>query len=148
MSTWKFRSYYQSFITILFGLIHWVHLWYIIFILYHQIHFSFVIQINDFYQCFYFTACKALKPISYNKTVDGVTKTLYDIKMELVIIFDLEEIKFVYQEKAYPFWSFGAEVGGYVGMFLGYSVIQVPDLVNTAFGTAVNLYGMVSKRLF
>jgi hypothetical protein len=68
--------------------------------------------------------------------------------MELVIIFDLEEIKFVYQEKAYPFWSFGAEVGGYVGMFLGYSVIQVPDLVNTAFGTAVNLYGMVSKRLF
>ena len=60
--------------------------------------------------------------------------------MDLIIIFDSEEIKFVYQEKAYPFWSFGAEVGGYVGMFLGYSIIQVPDLVNTAFGTAVNLY--------
>ena len=68
--------------------------------------------------------------------------------MNLIIIFDSEEIKFVYQEKAYPFWSFGAEVGGYVGMFLGYSIIQVPDLVNTAFGTAVNLYGMLYKHLF
>ena len=68
--------------------------------------------------------------------------------MELKIIFVSEEIKFVYQEKAYPFWSFGAEVGGYVGMFLGYSIMQVPDLVNTAVVTAINLSRMVYKRLF
>ena len=68
--------------------------------------------------------------------------------MELKIIFVSEEIKFVYQEKAYPFWSFGAEVGGYVGMFLGYSIMQVPDLVNTAVVTAINLSMLIYKRLF
>ena len=68
--------------------------------------------------------------------------------MELKIIFVSEEIKFVYQEKAYPFWSFGAEVGGYVGMFLGYSIMQVPDLVNTAVVTVINLSRMIYKRLF
>ena len=26
---------------------------------------------------------------------------------------------------AYPVWSFGAEVGGYIGMFLGISFMQV-----------------------
>ena len=80
--------------------------------------------------------------------MDGVIKSLFDIGFDLDIIFDSEEIKFVYQERAYPFWSFGAEVGGYVGMFLGYSIIQVPDLAHTAFGTAMNVYGMEYKRLF
>ena len=37
-------------------------------------------------------------------------------------------ISFLPKEKSYPFWSFLAEVGGYVGMFLGASVMQVPDL--------------------
>ena len=96
--------------------------------------------------CYYLTRSLTLK--FYNRTVDGVTKTLYDIGLNLILIFDSEEIKFVYQEKAYPFWSFGAEVSSYVGMFLGYSIIQVPDLFNTAFGTKVNLYGIVYKHLF
>jgi hypothetical protein len=55
---------------------------------------------------------KELNPRSYNRTVDGVTKTLY------------------------------------VGMFLGYFIIQVPDLVNIAFGTAANSYGIVYKHMF
>ena len=73
---------------------------------------------------------------------------LYDIGFNLVVIFDLEEIKFVYQEKAYPFWSLGAEVGGYVGMFLGYSIMQLPDLVHTALITALNIYQIMNKHLF
>ena len=72
---------------------------------------------------------------------------LYDIVLNLVVIFDLEEIKFVYQEKAYPFWSLGAEVGGYVGMFLGYSVMQVPDLLHTALLTAINMHQIINKHL-
>ena len=75
-------------------------------------------------------------------------KRLYNIGFNLVITFDTEEVKFVYQEKAYPFWSFWAEVGGYVGMFLGYSIIQLPDLVNTAFMTLINIYDLIYKRLF
>ena len=85
---------------------------------------------------------------SYNRTVDGVERTLHDIELLFIVIFDSEEIKFVYQEKAYPFWSLGAEVGGYVGMFLGYSIMQLPDLINTAFITFMNIYRIIYKQLF
>ena len=77
-----------------------------------------------------------------------MTQTWHDIKLELRISFASEDMKFVHQEKAYPFWSFGAEVGGYVGMFLGFSVMQVPDLVNTAIGNVVYFYGAVYNRVF
>ena len=31
--------------------------------------------------------------------------------------------------KAYQMWSMIGEIGGYVGMFLGYSVLQLPDFI-------------------
>ena len=65
-----------------------------------------------------------------------------------MIVFDSEEVKFVYQEKAYPFWSFGAEIGGYVGMFLGYSINQLPDLLTTGLQLAIKFYRIVYKSLF
>ena len=36
-----------------------------------------------------------------------------------------DELKLISQERAYQFWSLGAEVGGYIGMFLGISFMQV-----------------------
>ena len=37
----------------------------------------------------------------------------------------IDEIKIVKQVQTYPLWSFGAELGGYIGMFLGVSLLQV-----------------------
>ena len=73
---------------------------------------------------------------------------VYDIELNLVVIFESEEIKFVYQGKAYPFWSFGAEVGGYVGMFLGYSIIQVPDLISSVVANLCRFYERMQKLLY
>ena len=47
------------------------------------------------------------------------------MKLDLWITFLSDELKLINQERAYPFWSFGAEVGGYIGMFLGISFMQV-----------------------
>ena len=41
------------------------------------------------------------------------------------ITFLSDELKLIREEMAYPFWSFGAEVGSYIGMFLGISFMQV-----------------------
>ena len=65
-----------------------------------------------------------------NKTVNGVTKKFYKLKLEYWITFLMDEIKLVTQIQAYPLWSFGAELGGYIGMFLGISLMQVPYLLN------------------
>ena len=63
--------------------------------------------------------------MTFNKTTDGVREILYNIKLDLWITFLSDELKLIKQEIAYPFWSFGAEVGGYIGMFLGISFMQV-----------------------
>ena len=57
--------------------------------------------------------------------MDGVTARLFNIKLDLWIIFLSDELKLIKQVIAYPFWSFGEEVGGYIGMFLGISFMQV-----------------------
>ena len=61
------------------------------------------------------------------KKVGGLERELFDIELEFWITFMMDEIKLVKQEQAYPFWSFGAELGGYVGMFLGISFMQVNE---------------------
>ena len=63
--------------------------------------------------------------MTFNKTTEGVMEILYNIKLDLWITFLSDELKLIKQEIAYPFWSFGAEVGGYIGMFLGISFMQV-----------------------
>ena len=63
--------------------------------------------------------------MTFNKTTDGVTERLYNINLDLWITFLSDELKLIRQVIAYPFWSFGAEVGGYIGMFLGISFMQV-----------------------
>ena len=50
------------------------------------------------------------------------------VELKLIIRFLPEEVKYVSQKPAYPMWSLGAEIGGYLGMFLGYSLLQVPQL--------------------
>ena len=52
-------------------------------------------------------------------------KTVYDISLDIWVIFLMDEIKLVKQIQTYPLWSFGAELGGYTGMFLGVSLMQV-----------------------
>ena len=65
--------------------------------------------------------------MTFNKTTDGVTERLYNINLDLWITFLSDELKLIRQVIAYPFWSFGAEVGGYIGMFLGISFMQVRE---------------------
>lgn len=65
----------------------------------------------------------------------GERRELFDIELEFWITFVMDEIKLVKQEQAYPFWSFGAELGGYVGMFLGISFMQVHKKENFQFSS-------------
>ena len=57
--------------------------------------------------------------------VNGERKTVHDISLDVWVIFLMDEIKLVKQIQTYPLWSFGAELGGYTGMFLGVSLMQV-----------------------
>lgn len=57
--------------------------------------------------------------------VNGERKTVHDISLDVWVIFLMDEIKLVKQIQTYPLWSFGAELGGYTGMFLGVSLLQV-----------------------
>ena len=55
-----------------------------------------------------------------------------------------DDLKFVTQQPAYPVWSLGAEIGGYLGMFLGYSLLQLPHLLTTA----IQLARKISKQFY
>ena len=73
----------------------------------------------------------------------------------------MKRIVLFYQ--AYPFWSFGAELGGYVGMFLGISFMQVqrkslkpisfkvlfqmPNLLIVAFEISTEMFRKLQKAL-
>ena len=71
------------------------------------------------------------KQIVKTVLIEGKNVTLYNIDLEFWIIFLMDEIKLVKQVQAYPLWSFGAELGGYIGMFLGISLMQVKRQHNT-----------------
>ena len=62
-------------------------------------------------------------------SVGGVVTTFYKISLKMFIKFIPDDLKFVTQQPAYPVWSLGAETGGYLGMFLGYSLLQLPNLL-------------------
>ena len=63
--------------------------------------------------------------------MNGETKTVHDISLDVWVIFLMDEIKLVKQIQTYPLWSFGAELGGYTGMFLGVSLMQVMQEICT-----------------
>ena len=56
-------------------------------------------------------------------------KSEFPIDLRITINFHSEKIKFTSQHQVNKFSNFGSEVGGYVGMFLGYSLIQMPNLI-------------------
>ena len=64
---------------------------------------------------------------NYNVTrlINGKNVTLYHLHPIFFFNFKSDEIKIVTQEQAYPLTSFLAEIGGYIGMFLGISFVQV-----------------------
>ena len=74
---------------------------------------------------------KERSQLTYNVTAEGETSLLYNIKQDLWVTFQSDELKLITQAEAYPFWSFGAEVGGYIGMFLGVSFMQVGVIQNS-----------------
>ena len=82
------------------------------------------------------------------KSVEGVLRVLYNIKLKLTIKFIPEDLKFVTQQPAYPIWSLGAEIGGYLGMFLGYSMLQLPQLMSSCIDTTDKLSRQLYKQLF
>ena len=65
--------------------------------------------------------------------VNGERKTVHDISLDVWVIFLMDEIKLVKQIQTYPLWSFGAELGGYTGMFLGVSLMQVHNFAIVFF---------------
>ena len=73
---------------------------------------------------------------------------LYNINLKLKLKFIPEDLKFVTQQQAYPIWSLGAEIGGYLGMFLGYSLLQLPHLVCGCLEVSGKLAKQLHKQLF
>jgi hypothetical protein len=53
----------------------------------------------------------------------------YQISLRITINFPSEKIKILSQHQDYTLGNFGAEVGGYVGMLLGYSLLQLPSFI-------------------
>ena len=82
-----------------------------------------------------------------------VRKEIYNLTAQINIDFLTEEFKYINQLPAYPAWSFMAEVGGYAGLFLGFSNLQFPDLVVFLYQSILKhkgiLFGnIVTKILF
>ena len=64
-----------------------------------------------------------------NKCPTHENKSEFPIDLRITINFPSEKIKFTSQHQVYTFCNFNSEVGGYVGMFLGYSLIKMPNLI-------------------
>ena len=57
----------------------------------------------------------------------------YNLSARIKIVFKTAEFKYIAEVQAYPAWSFMAEVGGYAGLFLGFSILQFPQLIKNTF---------------
>ena len=82
------------------------------------------------------------------KSEKGVLHILYNINLTLKLKFIPEDLKFVTQQRAYPIWSLGAEIDGYLGMFLGYSLLQLTQLVCGCLEVSGKLAKQLHKQLF
>ena len=72
----------------------------------------------------------------------------FKIELELKLSFTTEKLKVVKQYKADTITSLVAEAGGYVGMFLGYSLLQIPGfLVTVAQALSLLLESYKSKLI-
>ena len=72
---------------------------------------------------------------NYNVTrlVNEKNVTLFHLHPIFFFKFKSDEIKLTTQYQAYPLKSFLAEIGGYVGMFLGISFMQVGRYLSEVF---------------
>ena len=52
-----------------------------------------------------------------------------DTIFSIVQFYDQIRFRDTIQTKAYPFDSLVGNMGGYMGLFLGYSLVQVPNLI-------------------
>ena len=57
----------------------------------------------------------------------------FNLTTKIQIHFLTDEFKYISELQAYPAWSFMAEVGGYAGLFIGFSFLQFPDIIQYAF---------------
>ena len=64
---------------------------------------------------------------------------------EVNLAFQNPTYKQITQIKAYDEESFIANVGGYIGMFLGISILQIPDLVNLFYKKTTTAKEAMSK---
>ena len=53
----------------------------------------------------------------------------HDLAAKIELTFLTDEFKYISELQAYPAWSFMAEVGGYAGLFLGFSILHFPDII-------------------
>ena len=76
-----------------------------------------------------------------NKIVEGSKKKKdKNRSLSLRIYFPSKKLKYVTQRQAYGFGNFGADVGGYIGMFLGYSLLHIPHMVLAASKFISNMF--------
>ena len=97
--------------------------------------------------------CRTILDISYEysetkwnkEEFDGldVNLDLFEVNLE----FPNPTYKEITQVKAYDEESFVGNVGGYIGMFLGVSLLQVPDLLNMVYSKTRNTKEEVSKAI-
>ena len=75
------------------------------------------------------------QPCDYMEVSLGATQ--HSSSFENVVLLELQYMKQNYQEivniRDFEFESFWSSVGGFVGIFLGYSLLRVPDLMETLF---------------
>ena len=85
----------------------------------------------------------SFKFIDKKRSTSGMMETDVEYFWQRTNVDDLSRITFIYEEKYYEeityskdfgFESFWSGMGGFVGIFLGYSMMQFPDLFgNIAF---------------
>ena len=70
----------------------------------------------------------------------------HQISVRITINFQSEMIKFLSQHQVYTIGNFGAEVGGYVGMFLGYSLLQLPNFVRAGGHRVIVIWSHIWQK--
>ena len=83
-----------------------------------------------------YTPCKDIfvdLPIKKYASLKGKKNEKTNTTGTIKFMFPIQEFRLTEEVQAYPVWSFMAEIGGYAGFFLGFSILQVPGLLVSVY---------------
>ena len=85
-----------------------------------------IIKASIYFNYFYDSTMHLLKNRTTNDTFFSIAQYYDQIRFRDTI-----------QTKAYPFDSLVGNMGGYMGLFLGYSLVQVPNFIEVVAGVVM-----------